>query len=261
MIIFIVDQFVLKTNIFQYSTLKLNLFNVIISFIMPLRSGINTNVFNGVLWFMCDLSIAYILYYIISKVSKKYSEFYVVSITLIAIISLDGMHQQINYFIFSEHIFRTFSCFFVGLILFEFYNILINKNLIKTGYVLLFSILSLAILTIIFNAEQVLGEDRLHIRMSFIIFIIPAIILAAISVPWLNKILSIKWIQLAAGYTTALYVSHADIIHLFHILQVYFKWNVNYLNSKIFWFIITLCLFFAVISEYFIDKTFKKAKK
>ncbi|MBQ8246573.1 MAG: acyltransferase [Lachnospiraceae bacterium] len=221
-----------------------------ISINIPLRAlitGVTGVVYSGVIWFVCDLALCYFIWGVVKKLTNNSTKNALWIFAIFLTVGMVGQTTGTSLWFLPDHLFKAISCFFIGVMIYHFRE---KYDTFKISCLSMFVIGVLAFLTIVYDAERVFGD----VRLSFSIFVIPALILIVLDIPLASKAFSCKVFRCASTYTTAIYVTHANVIHLFHILQIRNGWRVQYDTWYVFLLIFVLCIITGISSEWIVKK-------
>lgn len=206
----------------------------------------NSSPYGSASWFVHVLLLCYIFYFLIVKICQRYNQIYVPLCTLLMILGIICKKYNLSLpFLFVRNG-NGYCSFFLGILFFEFYKSkLFNHQNI--------SILSSSILLVLGIFTTKYGFDKVfgNFKLSFSLFVVPAIIYAALNIKWLAKLLSCKLLSLLSIITMPIFLSHQSVMSIIWGLNIYFNFHFEFQN-KIYFFINMLIILISAILWYFL---------
>lgn len=225
---------------------SINLKNIIIS-CLGLQAGwiFENPMINNPMWYISVLLLCYIIFFIITKLSKRTKISSYFTYTTMIIVGCVIMKLQLKYPFLNEYTYRGYICFFEGVLL----GLILNNKKDIINKISIFAIIP-------FVMGAVAYLNNFHVYYMLVFFMWPSIIILL-----KNRIFEILinhsfWSGMAKiSYDT--YVWHCPILHL--VLGIVIVNNIKCYNSA--WFMILILLIIIVlgaISYKYIEKPIQK---
>lgn len=182
----------------------------------------------GTPWFINVLVLCYALYFTVLRFAKwskiKPIYFYI----MIMLFAWGGHQTGANFPFLFHNSTRGYWAFFAGCIL---YNIQESGVFNKKIYIIILDLIIFFFFTVghKFGIPAILGD----VRLVFIFFIFPVLILTAENLPVVKKILSCKILTFASNYSMDIYLTHMTVLLLTKIFNEYFDWKLNFASYKV----------------------------
>lgn len=207
---------------------KINLKNIVISCLgLQAGWGVENPMINNPMWYISVLLLCYIIFYIITKISKKIkiSPFWLYGAMIAVGVSMITFHMQ--YPLLNDYSYRGYICFFVGIFM---------GSILKNKKDLISKLSLLAIVPLIIGFVAYLKNFYGYYMIAFIIW--PSLIILLQSNIF-NKITKQPLWSKAAKISYDVYVWHCPLLHL--LLGIVMVNKINVYNTVPF-MILTLVL-------------------
>lgn len=207
--------------------------------------------FNAPSWCVSISLVLYIVFYCVAYKSKSKNEIcykYMIWGGVGAFIILSNM----NYPVFNSLIGRGLLCFSIGVFLARMYEKREMFNTLLLGYVCLAVLVGMYLLLRL-KGSGIFG----NLQMAFILGIAPMMIVTAISIPWLNKFLSLKPLAYLGSLSINIYLFHFSVQCLIVIMDRYANFYINYSSRKIWILYVTATLIMSAVYKSFVAKRYE----
>lgn len=193
---------------------------------------------NNALWYISVLLFCYVLYYLITKISKKRSKsiYLVVLIFAIILYSYGFSLPLINY-----NMLRGIISFGIGIILAILLN---NKNNIKRISNISIVILTLFIISVLIFKSQVIGDKILFLDL----IVYPCLVINLVRFENLFRGINSKLTAYLSNLSFGIYVWNLPIQLLIIILDNLLKLHINYASWYMFLIQIIIHIIVGIIS-------------
>ena len=194
------------------------------------------------IWFINVLVLCYALYFAVlrfAKWSKIKPVYFYVAIMLLTW-SFHYMGFNFPFLLYNST--RGYWAFFAGCIL---YNIQKSGVFNKKIYILVLDFIVLFFLIVghKLGIPEIFGD----VRLVFIFFIFPVLILTVENLPVAKKVFSCKVLTFASKYSMDIYLTHCAVLLLTMIFNQYFGWNLNFASYKVLGCILLIIFAFAFV--------------
>lgn len=212
--------------------------------------------FNSPSWCISISIFCYIIFYYIAYKSGNRKNVYY-RILVPALLGTYILSGGINYpTIMNSLIARGLICFSVGVVLYGIYEKRTLFNSCLMGYILL-GIAAGIVFSWYFVGEAILG----NVQWVFILGVWPEVILAALFIPWLNRLLQWKPFLLLGSLSLDIYLIHFPIQCGIRILDISCNLQLDY-SSKIIWLLYALSVIVAsLLYEKILNKPYRTLLK
>ena len=211
---------------------------------------------NMPLWYVSVLMLLYIIYYFITRCSKKNNFKYISLCTLFFIIGWSLLCKPINVPFAYENVARGYMCFFGGCLLKEINDKLNNNLKRKISIISIIINLLLFLLVLKFGIKATLGD----LRIVLIIFTYPTLIISVQSLKILQKILLVKPFEFLGKISTDLYFWHFPAFLIIRIIAIYFPIQKFYSLGWFYLLMIIYSILIAIVSNKFFKSKYYKIK-
>jgi len=209
---------------FQYS--NFDFYHFILN-LLCIQSGWieNSFSFNAPSWCVSVLLFCYIIYYIITRNDKI---IYIISCIGASATGIIAFLLEWDYpFLGKDFMARGLVCFFIGVLLYEIYNFLTEKNMHILGYISILLVTLIILETFINNVNN--GKN---FQLLCMLTIFPFFILSALSLKALKKLLEFKPLIFLGKCSFSIYLWHYPIQCIMNLLSL--RFNFDYSNYSIF---------------------------
>ena len=224
-----------------------NFYNLMTSMTLT-KTGILENAapYGSASWFVHVLLLCYIFYFLIVKLCKEHNNYlYITLCTALMILGIICINFDLSIPFLFYRSGNGYCCFFLGILFYEFYKskLFNHRNISFLSSLIL---LALCLLTAKYGIDKVFG----NFRLSFCLFIVPAIIYASLNIKWFAALLSCKLFSLLSLITMAVFLSHQSVINILWTLNTYLKLGFEF-QDRIYFFINLISIFVVAVLWYF----------
>ena len=210
-------------------------------------TNIQDSSLNNVTWYISVLLLCYIVYFFITKYSKKVGNLiYIYSLILFVIL----MTFSINIPFINYYTLRGLIAFGIGIIV---AIIIENNDLKKISNATIPVLIVVFILTCIFKNE-IMGYIVFY--LDFIIY--PCLLINILRFEFLLKRIDIKTTELLSNISFGIYLWNLPIQLLFYIIFKISKIKIDYSNIYVFIIQIIIHIIVGIISYKYIEKNIKE---
>ena len=207
--------------------------------------------FDAPSWCISICMLCYLLFYFMAyRVKNERHACYVFFAS--ALIGAAIVASGINYPILNRLVGRGISCFSIGAILSVVYKNREQFRYKRLGYICLAA--AVASYFVLRFKPEYMGD----ITMAFILGIGPAMILAVLFVPWLNKLLGIRPLTYLGKLSMMIYLVHFPVQCAISTIDKYLSLELDYSTKTLLFVYIGSVLAAAFIYDMFIAKAAEK---
>ena len=204
---------------------------------------------NNVTWYISVLLLCYIIYYFITKYSKKIGNLiYVYSV----IIFMTLMTFSTNIPFFNYYTLRGLLAFGVGIIM----AIIIENNDLKKSSNISLILLTITLLLTLFFKNEITGYIVYY--LDFIIY--PCLLINIIRFEFLLAKIDYKFTETLSNISYGIYLWNLPIQSLFNLIFKVKKIKIDYSNIYVFLIQIVIHIVVGIISYKYIEKKLKVIK-
>ena len=182
--------------------------------------------FNSPSWCISICFILYVLFFIVFRFSKSIPAA-VCRITGLGVLASAVLLLGWNYPVFNSLVARGLFCFSIGVVLAYLYQHEQRFNTKAIGYLCLVTLVGCYIL------YRIQPSSSTHMQMLFILFIAPMIIVCTVFVPWLNRLLSLRFFTYLGSLSMGIYLFHFPVQCVIKTVDIYCGLGLDYSGREV----------------------------
>ena len=230
-ILAVFDNVIFATNTLNLELTIQNLLRSILLISIPIEKKAPLS---GQLWFYQVLVICFILYFFINKLD----DYYILANISIAFCGYSFIVTKSTFILHQVMIGRGLLAFSIGVLLYEFINVIIPQY-----YYYLLLILSLGVIYLLGRYDETYVGNRFTV---FGLFVAPAFIISVLKIKVLRSIFASWPMRILGRISLPFYLLHQNIIDAFRLFNKRYKLRLIFASNKVF----ALVLLVSMISSF-----------
>lgn len=199
--------------------------------------------FNGPQWYICEMLILYTLFYWVNRIGKKDDSFITLCIVLL-MFGYSVYHLKLNLPFLWENNGRGCMEFFGGCLLFYLNGAVGKRKYIKYNSLVVGAII---LMSCLYEPEIVFGDRGEELRLVWMIYIIPSLILLVMNTEILRTILRWKVFVTLSCLSTEIFFFHWCVLQTVVILSRLLCIKVDYGSLWLLTLILFISIFVAMV--------------